>query len=59
MDETQVITQTLNSTLQRYTKAVQGYEIEIANMTAEVLRLQAKVEELTKGNEEKLYTSES
>lgn len=45
MDEIQVVTQTLNTTLQRHAKIVQAYEVEIANMTAEILRLQAILEQ--------------
>lgn len=44
MDEIQIITQTLNNTLQRHMRSVQSYEIEITNMTAEVVRLQNEVE---------------
>ena len=47
MDEAQVVTQTLNATLQRHARVVQGYEVEIANMTAEIVRLNARIEELT------------
>ena len=46
MDEVQVVTQTLNATLQRHARVVQGYEVEIANMTAEIVRLQSQIEEL-------------
>jgi hypothetical protein len=45
MDDVTVLTQTLNTTLQRHARVVQGYEVEIANMTAELIRLQAQVEE--------------
>lgn len=41
-----VLTETLNSTLQRHARTVQNYEVEIANLTAEIYRLQAKVKEL-------------
>jgi len=44
MDEVQIITQTLNNTLQRHMKAIQSYEVEITNMTAEIVRLQSEVE---------------
>jgi ADP-glucose pyrophosphorylase len=44
MDEIQVITQTLNSNLQRHIKSIQSYEVEITNMTAEIVRLQNEVE---------------
>ena len=45
MDDVNVLTQTLNSTLQRHARVVQGYEVEVANMTAEIIRLKAKIEE--------------
>jgi ADP-glucose pyrophosphorylase len=44
MDEVQVITQTLNSNLQRHIKSIQSYEVEITNMTAEIVRLQSEVQ---------------
>jgi predicted nucleic acid-binding Zn-ribbon protein len=47
MDEVEVVTQTLNATLQRHSRVVQGYEIEIANMTAEIVRLQSQIKELS------------
>lgn len=43
MDDIEVVTQTLNSTLQRHARVVQGYEVEIANMTAEIIRLKSQV----------------
>ena len=46
MDDVDVLTATLNNTLQRHSRLAQNYEIEIANMTAEILRLKAQVEEL-------------
>jgi hypothetical protein len=46
MDDVNVLTQTLNATLQRHARVVQGYEVEITNMTAEIIKLNAKVEEL-------------
>lgn len=46
MDDVEVLTATLNNTLQRHSRLAQNYEIEIANMTAEILRLKAQVEEL-------------
>jgi hypothetical protein len=46
MDDVEVLTATLNNTLQRHSRLTQNYEIEIANMTAEILRLKAQVEEL-------------
>ena len=47
MDDVTVLTETLNSTLQRHSKITQNYEIEIANLTAEIVRLRAQVEDLT------------
>ena len=41
-----VVIETLNSTLQRISKLVHAYEVEVANLTAETYRLQAKVREL-------------
>jgi hypothetical protein len=46
MNENEVVVQTLNAMLQRHAKVVQGYEVEIANLTAEVYRLKGQVEEL-------------
>jgi hypothetical protein len=46
MDDVNILTQTLNSTLQRHARVVQGYEVEIANLTAEIIRLKSKVESL-------------
>lgn len=46
MDEIKVVTDTLNATLQRHARVVQGYEVEIANMTAEIVRLKGHIEEL-------------
>ncbi len=46
MNENDVVVQTLNAMLQRHAKVVQGYEVEIANLTAEVFRLKNEVSEL-------------
>lgn len=43
MDDTEVLTETLNSTLLRHSKIMQNYEVEVANMTAEIVRLRNKV----------------
>ena len=48
MEEVEVIAATLNNTIARYAKNVQGLEIEIANLTAEVIRLQKQLEATTK-----------
>lgn len=50
MNENEVVIQTLNAMLQRHAKVVQGYEVEIANLTAEVYRLKAQIEELKKSD---------
>jgi hypothetical protein len=44
MDDKEVLTATLNNTLQRYGRSVQNYEIEIANLTAELVRLKSRLE---------------
>jgi cell division protein FtsB len=46
MDDVTVLTETLNSTLNRFAQQRQNYEVEVANLTAEVIRLRAEVEEL-------------
>lgn len=43
MNENDVVVQTLNSMLQRHAKVVQGYEVEIANLTAEIYRLKSQL----------------
>ena len=48
MEEAEIIAATLNNTIARYAKTVQGLEIEIANLTAEVIRLQKQLEASTK-----------
>lgn len=48
MEEVEIIAATLNNTIARHAKTVQGLEIEIANLTAEVIRLQKKLEVVTK-----------
>lgn len=53
MDESEVLTQTLNATLQRHARVMQGYETEIANMMAEIIRLRAKIDELSMPQPEK------
>ena len=41
-----VAVNTLNTMLQRHAKVVQGYEVEIANLTAEIFRLKNEIESL-------------
>jgi hypothetical protein len=45
------VTKTLNNVLSRHSKVVHGYEVEIANLTAEIYRLQDELEQL-KGSTE-------
>lgn len=40
------VTKTLNNVLSRHSKVVHGYEVEIANLTAEIYRLQEEIEKL-------------
>lgn len=51
MIENDIVVQTLNSTLQRHAKVVQGYEVEIANLTAEIYRLKAQLAESQEADE--------
>ncbi len=44
MDEVDILKGTLNNTLQRISKIIANYEIEVANLTAEVIRLQGQLE---------------
>lgn len=46
MDDVEVLTATLNNTIQRQSRVTQNYEIEIANLTAEVIRLRSELESL-------------
>jgi hypothetical protein len=50
MDEKDILLATLNSTIGRTTKLVQSYEIEIANLTAEVIKLQTQLESMSASN---------
>lgn len=50
MDEKDVLLATLNNTIARTSKLMQSYEIEIANLTAEIIRLQNQVESMTSSN---------
>lgn len=40
------VTKTLNNVLSRHAKVVHGYEVEVANLTAEVYRLQDELEKV-------------
>lgn len=44
MDDLEIIKATLNNTIARSAKMIQQYEIEIANLTAEIIRLQKELE---------------
>lgn len=46
MDDVQILTQTLTATIQRHSRIVQNYETDIANLTAEIIRLQSRVSEI-------------
>ena len=46
MDEIEILKETLNSTLQRQNRIAAAYEVEIANMTAEIVRLRSVIDEL-------------
>jgi predicted RNase H-like nuclease (RuvC/YqgF family) len=46
MDEAEIIAATLNNTIARNAKTVHSLEIEIANLTAEVIRLQRQLESI-------------
>lgn len=46
MNDNDVAVNTLNTMLQRHARVVQGYEVEIANLTAEVFRLKAEIDSL-------------
>lgn len=46
MNDNDIAVQTLNSMLQRHAKVVQGYEVEIANLTAEIFRLKNEIENI-------------
>ena len=48
MEEAEIIAATLNNVIARNSKTVQSLEIEIANLTAEIIRLQNQVEKLSK-----------
>lgn len=48
MEEAEIIAATLNNTIARYAKTVHGLEVEIANLTAEIIRLQKKLEATAK-----------
>ena len=52
--DNEIITETLNSTLQRHARTVQNYEIEVANMSAEIFSLKRIIAQLEKsaGNTE-------
>lgn len=45
MDELEVLKATLNNTLIRSSKLMQDYEVQIANMTAEIIRLQMELQQ--------------
>lgn len=46
MDDVEILKETLNATLQRQSRVTQAYEVEVANLTVEIIRLRSQVEEL-------------
>lgn len=44
MDDVEVLKATLNNTIARNARMVQNYEVEIANLTSEIIKLQAELE---------------
>lgn len=44
MDELEVIKLTLNNTIARHAKKIQEYEVEIANLTAQLFALSSQLE---------------
>ena len=44
MDNSEILEATLNATIQRFAQKTQNYEVEIANLTAQVIMLQSQVE---------------
>ncbi len=46
MDEVEILKETLNSTLQRHARIAQNYEIEVANLTVEIIRLRSALDEV-------------
>lgn len=51
MDDVEILSATLNNTIQRNSKITQNYEVEIANLTAEIIKLRSQLDAL---NEELL-----
>lgn len=44
MDDVEILKETLNATLQRQSRVTQAYEVEVANLTVEIIRLLSQVE---------------
>lgn len=44
MDDIEILKNTLTNTVQRVSSIVQNYEIEIANLTTEIIRLNSELE---------------
>ena len=51
--DVEVLSQTLNSTIQRHSRTVQNYEVEITNLTAELVRTQMELATLKEAAEAK------
>lgn len=44
MDDVELLTKSLQAAIQRTAKQAQNYEVEITNLTAEIIKLQAELE---------------
>lgn len=47
MDEIEILKETLNATLQRHNRLSAAYEVEIANLTAEIISLRQALNALS------------
>lgn len=50
MDSIEILKNSLTSTVQRISLIVQNYEVEIANLTTELIRVQSELEEIKKAH---------
>lgn len=44
-DDAEILRVTLSNTIQRFSKIIANYEIEIANMTSEIIKLNSMIDE--------------
>jgi hypothetical protein len=54
MDENNSVNQLVSAIIQRHMKSIHSYEIEITNMTSEILRLNQRISELEDGESAKV-----